>query len=93
MEQISSDGRLRELHQAGRGFILNDFGGPMGPKSFNMLHRASCDYCDPDKAHRYAMKTKTSGEKIHFVTFKEAAVWLLENRPSMYERCAACDPR
>src|SRR5262245_41575024 len=94
METITTDSRMRELHDLGVGFIYNDFAGATrtaSSKAFNKLHRASCPECDP-RRDRHAMTVNTSGQKIWFASMQDAAGWLMEHRVSNYTRCSGCNP-
>ena len=95
IERIESDRRLREIFDAGVGFIFNDFEGDHTTTSSadsNKLHRAGCQECDPRRS-THAMTVKTSGQKLYFFSSKEAAAWLIAHRPNNYTRCTRCDPR
>jgi len=94
MEIIKDDNRLREICDAGKGYIYNDFEGnhhTSSSKESNKLHRASCDQCDP-RRDRNAMTTKTSGQKIFFDDYRNMYDWLIGNRPGNYSKCAFCNP-
>ena len=94
MEVIQSDERLKQLYDAGRGFIYNDFEQGSRTKSSqdsNKLHRASCSECNP-RRDKSAMTVNTSGQKIFFESFSEAIGWLMESRPGNYSKCGFCNP-
>ena len=95
MERIESDQRLREIYDAGVGFIFNDFEGDHETTSSaesNKLHRASCEECDP-RRKTSAMTVDTSGQKLFFPTSREWVGWLMANRPGNFTKCTRCDPR
>lgn len=94
MEILESDERLRQLYDAGLGFIFNDFEGnhqTQSSQDFNKLHRASCEQCNP-RREKNAMTVRTSGQKVYFETFREAVDWLMEHRPGNYSKCTICSP-
>lgn len=39
------------------------------------------------------MTVRTSGQKLCFVTFREACGWLIAERADNYTKCLHCDPR
>jgi len=72
MKVIKRDAELRQLCNAGEGFIYNDFSrmGSSG-KKYNVLHVASC---------RWLARSNANVPKIFFDTMEEAVDWLQENR-------------
>lgn len=84
---ITTDADLAAIHQAGRGFVYNDFaGGGQSGAAYNVLHVAACRYAAPPTAN-------TSVPKLFFDTLEEAASWLNRLRGPEgrnWKRCGTC---
>jgi len=94
MHSVQTMAKLKALHEAGAGFVLNDFtSGPAGAGD-NVIHSVGCVWvgrmlsgADPG--------SRPSVRKIAFAVLGEAISWLAANRGAEgtgWKRCATCRP-